>query len=402
MPADPPHSLLMTPDLRRRLQQRYEEATKLAARPRPDVARIHSLLAECLRADPGNILYLGALLANLRRREAERKKQWWRRWLPTGRVSVNPTENAAHSTQSSVLSTAPEQLWQNPSDPSLLARLAEAAAALDFDETELRYLFAARDLAPDDPETQRNLARALTRQGRFEDAVGPWFAVLALAPDDEARQAVEDLRGAQESVEAEDALADAHAAGGGDLSILAEREQARLARSEFRIELARRRAVSDSHPKAQALVARLETEHNRLEIDVLNLRTERWPENVLVRIELARRLKRAGNYSGAIQRLEEALRLSADEPAALIELGENWQHLRQFSKALDFYQQAIDQAGAPTEFDASLLNLARYRAAVLATALGHTNEARTYLAAIVAADPAFKDARERLDKLGPT
>ena len=71
MPADPPPSLLMTPDLRRRLQQRYEEAAAAGGTgSRPDFARIHDLLAECVRADPGNILYLDALLANLRRREA--------------------------------------------------------------------------------------------------------------------------------------------------------------------------------------------------------------------------------------------------------------------------------------------------------------------------------------------
>ena len=388
----------MTPDLRRRLQQRYEEAARLSAQLRPDFARIHALLAECLRADPGNILYVDALLANLGRREAERAKSWWKKWLPRSRVSFRPAKNAAQSTQYAVLSTAPEQLWQNPSDPSLLARFAEAAAALEFDDAELRYLFAARDLAPDDPTTIRMLARSLTRHGRFEDAVGPWFAVLALAPDDEARQAVEDLRGAQESVEAEEALADAHAAAGGDLTILGKREELRLARSALRIELASRRVAHDPHSKAQTLVARLETEHNRLEIDIYNLRAERWPEDVPVRIELSRRLKRAGNYSGAIQRLEEVLRLSAQEPAALIELGENWQHLRQFAKALDIYRRAIDAAA---KRDTSLLNLARYRAAVLATALDHINEARTYLAAIVADDPAFKDARERLDKLGP-
>ena len=114
---------------------------------------------------------------------------------------------------------------------------------------------------------------------------------------------------------------------------------------------------------------------------------------------MARRLKRAGNYSGAIQRLEEALKLAANEPAALLELGENWQHLRQFAKALDFYQQAIDQAGAAADCDIRLLNLARYRAAVLATALGQRGCCPRHLAAIVAVDPAFKDARERLDKL---
>src|SRR5207244_839486 len=79
MSGPSPHSLLITPDLRRRLQQGYEEAQRLSAQSRPDFRRIHELLAECLRADPGNILYLDALFANLRRREAAGGESWWSR-----------------------------------------------------------------------------------------------------------------------------------------------------------------------------------------------------------------------------------------------------------------------------------------------------------------------------------
>src|SRR3954452_22147248 len=79
MSGSPPRSLLITPDLRRRLQQRYEEAQRLAAGSRPNFRRIHELLAECLRADPGNILYVDALLANLRRRGSARSESWWKR-----------------------------------------------------------------------------------------------------------------------------------------------------------------------------------------------------------------------------------------------------------------------------------------------------------------------------------
>jgi len=46
MPADSLPSMLVTPDLRRRLQQRHEEAQRLSAQPRPDFRQIHELLAE--------------------------------------------------------------------------------------------------------------------------------------------------------------------------------------------------------------------------------------------------------------------------------------------------------------------------------------------------------------------
>jgi tetratricopeptide (TPR) repeat protein len=426
--SPPPQSLLITPDLRRRLQQRYEEAQRLAGRLPPDFRRIHELLAECVRADPGNILYLDALLANLRRRGAAGGDSWWQRWWRS-RAGAKLNRPAAAAPYS-ILREMPDALWSRPRDIQRLRAGADAAGALEFDEIELRYLYAAREVEPDDVETLRMLARALTRQGRFEDALGPWCAVLALKSDDsEAGRAIEDLgavrqvdpqlkanehsrlsdaaalvrqaqvlQDAGDYVAAEECLARAQAASGGDLNVLILRENLRTGHSQQRLGIARRRAASDPHPRAQQLVQRLAAEHNRLESEILNARAERLPGDWTVRIELARRLKQAGNFSGAIQRLEEALRQKPDEPAALLELGECWQHLRQFAKALDLYERA---AANPESSSEELQQLARYRAGVLAAALGQTEAARDHFRAVVAADAAYKDARERLDKLGP-
>jgi tetratricopeptide (TPR) repeat protein len=112
-------------------------------------------------------------------------------------------------------------------------------------------------------------------------------------------------------------------------------------------------------------------------------------------------LKLAGNYSGAIQRLEEANRLQPEEPEILVELGECWQHLRQFAKALDYYRQAIGRAVVEDEtrkWPESLV-LARYRAGVLLAAMGRPDEAATHFSEVVAKDASYKDAQQRLDKL---
>ena len=69
MSANSPLPLLIRPDLRRRLQQRYEEAQRLSSLSEPDFRKIHELLAECLHVDAGNTLYLDAIVANLRRRD---------------------------------------------------------------------------------------------------------------------------------------------------------------------------------------------------------------------------------------------------------------------------------------------------------------------------------------------
>src|SRR5262245_40905220 len=186
MSAGTPPSILITPDLRRRLQQRYEEALALAAAPRPDFRRVHELLAECVQADPGNTLYLDALLANLRRKGTVRGglRQWLASWFhsPQKPRDTSPTAgdvaaSSVPSTLCSVLAAAPTTLWTRANDAATLRQHAAAASDCGFDEIELRYLAAARESAPDDPETLRMLARALTRQGRFEEATGPWFAV---------------------------------------------------------------------------------------------------------------------------------------------------------------------------------------------------------------------------------
>src|SRR5262249_4235394 len=161
-----------------------------------------------------------------------------------------------------------------------------------------------------------------------------------------------------------------------------------------RLDIARIRAAHDPHPQAQSLVARLAADHARLEIEILHLRCERLPQDWQLRVELARKQKLAGNFSGAIQRLEEAEKLQADEPSVLIELGECWQHLRQFPKAHEFYRRAISAAGeSPNATDpnqSEVAKLAGYRAGVLAHAMGKTDEARSYFMALVAADPGFK------------
>ena len=165
-------------------------------------------------------------------------------------------------------------------------------------------------------------------------------------------------------------------------------------------------------------MARLESEYNRLEIDILNLRCERLPGDLRQRVELARRLKKAGNYSGAIQRLDEARRDPALAAEVLLELGECWQHLRQYAKALDLYRQAVGAAeglipheeanpSPPTPLPQGergveqqpTLVAALYRIGVLASAMNQPAEARAAFVRLTEIDPAYKDARERLDKL---
>jgi tetratricopeptide (TPR) repeat protein len=145
----------------------------------------------------------------------------------------------------------------------------------------------------------------------------------------------------------------------------------------------------------------LAAEHNRLEIDIFHVRSERYPGDLSLRLELARRLKRSGNFSGAIQRLEEARADDRLAGEALVELGECWQHLRQYGKALDYYRRAIetDERLSVTSTTPRPLVGALYRIGVLAAAMNQPAEAKAALARLVAIEPDYKDARQRLDNL---
>jgi len=381
-----------------------------------DHARVQELLAECLGADPGNILYLNSTLANLRQwqpRTSAKKVGWLTGWSWFGGGAPG---TGSMSNEYSVLSTqyladepidervsirllrsAPDLLHRAPNDPDLLLGLAAACAACDFNQAEVRYLHAAIEAAPNDARSLRMLARTLTRQGHFDEAAQQWHKLHTLAPDAEAQQAVADLQAATNYESADRLLAEAGAAGGENLAIRREREDLRLSRAEQQVAIARRRAASDTHPQAQSLVTRLEAELLRQEIEILHLRCERLPGEISVRLELARKLKQAGNYSAAIQRLEEARSDPALAAEVLLELGECWQHLRQFEKALDLYRQATGAAEKSAE--PRPLVAALYRSGVLAAAMQKKSEARAALTQLVAIEPSYKDARERLDKL---
>ena len=404
MVPDPPPSLLVTPDRRRRLTQLFTEARQLAAQPRMSVRRVHDVLGECVRGDPGNFLYFDALLANLAKRPAANLLQrlWRRLHAPFGGHSPSAGRDASaggFTAAYRLLQRGPELLWQASDSVPLLRQLAEAAGECEFEEVELRLLNEARRLAADDVDTLRQVARTLTRQGRFEEAVGPWHAVAALVPDDgEALAAIDDLSSARQGFDAaERQLADAQAARGGDLGLVAERQRLRLEQSEQRVAMARVRAEHDPHPRAKTLVERLESDHRRLQIEVLAMQAEQRPLDVMVRIELARALLSSGNSSAAAAMFEEALRLSPNEAATLVELGECRQRLRQFEAALACYLQAESASAGEAGVETKLL--AAYRAGVLAAAMGKFEMARSRLEFVLGERPDYRDVRERLAAL---
>ncbi len=257
---------------------------------------------------------------------------------------------------------------------------------------------------PDDVEALQ-ATDATTSQGAAADEAMLKDRISANPSDVESLLMLAERRmGATDFDGAETLLAQASAVGGGDLRVREAWETLSLARSERRLQQAREAAERNPDEGARELVVRLLDEHERLALGVAHSRAERFPQDGRLKLDLARRLKRGGNYSGAVQRLEELRRIGGFERTALVELGECWQHLRQFEKALGYYREAIGTeelaGGERDEAEADVGRRALYRGAVLAEALGRGAEACGWYEVLVALG-GYKDASERLDKLRP-
>ena len=429
-------SRTISPELRRRLQERYAQAQSRMARPGYDFSAVHRLLAENLASDPGNLRYIELLLLNLQRRSAAGSRAGLMHRL------VGSTPLGARAALERALSgkrwleavrLAADALWSHGLDAEVLGSAGDACAGLELGPAELLYRRAAVGAASTNPEPVRRMATALVRLGQYDDARDWWRRLLTLLPGDaeavaglalnanvgatpeemKLREAisanptdvdsllrlVESRRAAADFEEAQQLLQQASSVGGGDLRVREAWETLSLTQSENRLKLAREADERERSPESAKRVAIIAEEHDRLALGIVHSRAERFPGDGNLKLDLGRKLKRAGNYSGAVQRFEELRELAGFERIALVELGECWQHLRQYTKALDYYQEAIDLPGGAEESEVE--HLALYRGAVLAEALGRANDACRSLERLTASAGEYKDARERLDKLRP-
>ena len=69
-----PEAQVVSPALRKKLQQCYEHGTKLMQQEKYDFDYAHSMLAECLQSDPGNPVYVEVFLQNLQRKYRNNKR----------------------------------------------------------------------------------------------------------------------------------------------------------------------------------------------------------------------------------------------------------------------------------------------------------------------------------------
>ena len=410
MPSQPQSDLkpakIITPAIRQRLQERLNEARKLSrAKPCPH-GQIDELLCECVIVDPGSTVYIGALLHHLRRSDrpgemtndqapmtkgAGRIGHWG---LVIGHLSrlfrspdpLPPIRDAAEKKDwIQVLTLAPPALCRQPQSVKLLRHLAAACAALEHEQAELCYLQAAVALAVDDAEVQRQLARALTRQGLFDDAAVAWKRLAEMLPEDEEcrqtikilceyeppagragvlaeeevqvlqaalenetvtleqlRKLFDHLRAWQKFDEAQQLLDRAIGMFGANLTLLECREQLLIDRSDWATILAN--ALGSVRDEYRQTSRRAMSQSVRTHLQVQYQRCERHPNDAALQLGLAQLLTGSGNYNEAQNRLTAVAEVPHLRAKALQSLGITWDRLKQADKAMSCFRESIQIA----------------------------------------------------------
>lgn len=464
----------LTPGQRRKLQQCYEFGQQ--KNKQGDFQYAHQMYEQCVAGDPANLVYVDAMLANLRARYDNNKRK--------ARVKSARTDfkkALGDKAWKEVLVQGLQLLGENPWDIPTLRGMAEACAAQHFNEVELRYLRMALDANPKDPDVNKHCAQSLTRMGQYDQAIACWHRVeenpshkgeaqrkiseltllksriaagyadpahagggqnstasksaaaakandpskstptpsqpastAKLSPQDEIRglelaieknpgdvklylALAEQLRKVHRTIDEEKTLRRALQVSGNDLSVRERFEDVQIRRAKHEVEVAEELHSREPSSEHADVLQQKRLQLNRLELAHFQARSERYPQDLGVRFELAVRLKRAGNFEQAAVYFEEASGEPKIAASALVQQGECLQQLRQYQKALDLYVRA--GTAAQEQGTTDILRLAQYRTGVLAAGLKNWELAKSSLSAVVSQDPQYRDAKARLDSL---
>jgi tetratricopeptide (TPR) repeat protein len=483
---DIPPEHIVSPALRRRLQQCYDHGTKLGTQEKRNHDYANTLFTECVVKDPGNLVYVEAFLENLQDKYKNNKRG--ARSLGFGGGRKNELKKAVAAKKwIEVLRIGPEMLKSNPWDVATLRAMAQACEAFRYNEVELRYLKNALGANSKDVEVNRHCALSLARMGQFDQAIACWHRIEELKPSDpDAAKMVADLSiekqrmrsmgistpvssrrpsaaasrtpaksdstapkppatddAAQPAGEAPEKkkrevqlspiqkleraiqsdptmvdnyveLADLHlqdhrvndaervlkralSVSPGDPDLISKMEDLHVLRAKMQVKIAEQRAQSEGTAESRQLVSDLKQTLYRVELEVADARSQRFPGDLELKFKLGQCLKRMGNYREAAEQFQAARENAPRHVAATIELGECLQHLKQYVKSLHCYQRAADRAREQGDDD--LEKLALYRGGVLAGGLKETSTAAELLTRLLERDSDYKDARARLDKV---
>jgi tetratricopeptide (TPR) repeat protein len=444
---------------RNRLQQWFQHGTRSSSKGEFDYAT--ESFERCVDADPGNMIYAQALLANLHRKYNNNKKGSTFAGLrgTTAKASIKKAE--LQKDWPGVIRSGIEMLKLNPWDVSALCSMAAACEHLEFDECQLLYLRSAVESNPKDVEVNRQFGRALARLGKFDEAIAVWSRVAQAKPGDpEAQRAIADLTinktihkgGYEEAKTTTDVMADRTAQAERTGAVIQRTPEQQLERAIAKdpSDLANYRSLAELHLRSERFDEAEAVFQRALEVSPGDLMLQEALEDVQLRrahqhLAVAERKAREEKTEQA-QELYKKMKAELNRrelevyahrverypanPALRYELALRLKRAGNYPEAIKAFQDArgdskhkahvylelgecfhkinqfklamsnYEQAIAEVaDRDPELRKLALYRAGVLASGLKDLEKAENYLTELAGLDFGYKDVSERLDKL---
>lgn len=413
---------------RQRLQKCFEQGSKSTTQGQFKYA--FDMFDMCVKGDPANALYIKQYLAAIGKSYNDNKKGAGMMSAPKMKMIQGGLKKSSMSKDhKGVLDSGWEALKLNPWDIWTLSAMGDAAGALGMNEAQLVYLKQALDVNPKDPEVNRKCGRALAEQGAYDQAIACWNRVIIAKPgDEEATRALGDLavektisKGKYEEAEsgqdvradkfeqiagddskytpqqrlekhlaknpgdiskyfeladlhtreerhaeAEQVLTKALEASGGEVVVRERLEDAQLRTARAHLEIARKKAEKERTQDAVNLFNQFKKELRSRELEYYRSRSERYPNKLNFKFELAMRLKKAGETAEAIKMFQAALADPKTKGKCHLELGECFQMIKQYKLAMQNYEAALEAIN-DREVDDRKLGL--YRAGKLSLGL---------------------------------
>jgi len=164
----------ISPAKQKRLQQLFDHAKQMTSKQKYDFDYAHSLLGECCKTDPANLVYCEAMLANLEKKFGGKK----RGSFLSGLGSKGALKKAVSQKKwRDAISAGIDLLKSNPFDATVLRGIVDACEALRYNDVGLRYLKNEIEGSPGNVDVVRHAATYLGRVGQFEQAISLWHFV---------------------------------------------------------------------------------------------------------------------------------------------------------------------------------------------------------------------------------
>ncbi|MBL8851477.1 MAG: tetratricopeptide repeat protein, partial [Planctomycetaceae bacterium] len=238
----------------------------------------------------------------------------------------------------------------------------EAAAPGESQESDLKHAIR-KD--PQKVENYLKLADYYKREGRLDDAHQALETALQVSGDNaNVREQLEDIE---------------------------------LLRMNRNVELAKEKAAGGDDEARQNAKA-LSTEFAKRRLEVLNRRVERYPQDLVLKFELAELLMTPfGKFTQAIPLLQQASQNKRLKPRALIKLGLCFIQDKKIALARGQIERGVAEVNAPE--DPKLFVEAHYLLGRVCEELKDFPAAEKHYGEVLVIDYEYKDARARLEKL---